>query len=96
MRPHVRGQQIRILPRLRVVSVHRTAHGDEVQVVAVIHHRVNALHTSRLDVGAIDGSRLLVRLDRSLVVAGTNVDVRRHVNDVPRAWCQRGKFVRSS
>ena len=93
MRRHVRGQQVRILPRLRVTSVHGTAHRDEMQIVAVIHHWVDTLLARRFEVGAVYFCGLLVCLDRGLVVASANVDVRRHVHDVSRAGCKRGQFV---
>lgn len=49
--------------------------------------------TSLLDVGAIDFRGFLVGLDGSFVVAGADVNVRGHMDDVPRVGCKRGEFV---
>ena len=90
--PHVGRQQVRILPRLRIVAIHRRAHRDEVQVVAVIHHRIDALHPGRLDVGTIDFRRLFIGLHGCFIVAGADVHMRRHVHNVSRAGCQRASL----
>ena len=58
-RSHMSGQQICVLLGFRIVAIHRRAHGDEMQVVAVIHHRVDALHSAGLDVSAVDRRGLL-------------------------------------
>ena len=96
VRAHVLDQQVRILPRFGIVAVHRRTHGDEVQVVAVIHHRINALHSRSLDVGTVDLRRFLVGLDCSFIVAGANVNMRGHVHDVSRSRSERSQLVGTS
>src|SRR5260370_6041797 len=46
-------QHFGILLGLGIVAVHRRTHGDEVQVVAVIHHGIDTLGSGCLDVSAI-------------------------------------------
>jgi len=40
---HVRGQQRGILSGLEVIAIHGGTHSNEVQVMAVVHHRIQAL-----------------------------------------------------
>ena len=89
------GQQVCILPRFRVAAVHRAAHRHEVQIVAVVHHWIDTLLARRLEISPIDFRRPLVRLDRSLVIARADINVRRHVHDVTCAGCDFSQPVRS-
>ena len=70
--------------RLGEIAVHACSDGNEVQVVAVVHARVNALNATCLNVGFIGASSGDIGLHRSVVVAGADVDVGWHVNDVSR------------
>src|ERR1700739_763426 len=60
VRAYVGDKQICILARFGVTAIHRPTHGDEMQIMAVIHQRVDALLTSRSDVGTVDLGGLLV------------------------------------
>ena len=91
----MRGEHVSILLRLGVVAIHGSAHRDEVQVVAVVHHRVDALHAARLDVSAVSRCREFIRLHGSFVVAGPNVDVGGHVHEVSCGRRHGGELVRS-
>jgi hypothetical protein len=64
------------------------------QVVAVVHHRVNALRAAALDVRAIDRRRFLVRLHRRRIISRADVNMRRHMHDVSRRRSQRSQPVR--
>ena len=90
------GQHLGAPGGLGVVAVHGRAHGDEMQVVAVVHHGVEALRPAGLDVGAIGRRRHLVGLDRRRVVSGANVNMGRHMHQVSRGQRHRGQAVRRS
>ncbi len=66
------------------------------QVVAVVHHRINALRAAGLDVCSIDRRRFLVSFHRRRIISRANVNVRRHVHDVSRSRRQRSQAVRRS
>lgn len=72
---------------------HTGGDGNEVQVVAVVHHGIDTLHSTGLDVSAVGGSSLLVGLDGRVVIAGADIDMRGHVHQVPGRWRQRGQSV---
>src|SRR5208282_6029000 len=82
MPTNIRHEQVRVLFGLCIIAVHAGTHGDEVKVVAVIHHGVDALRTTRLDVGAVHGRGLFVGLHCGFIVAGADVNMRGHVYDV--------------
>ncbi len=63
------------------------------QVVTVVHHRINALRAGRLDVRAIHLRCFFVGLYRGVVVAGADINVGGHVNDVTRPRRKRGQLV---
>ena len=65
------------------------------QVVAVIHHRVDARGRAALDVRLIRKRGFLVGLQRRFVVARADVDVRGHVHDVSRGGRQLGQMIRA-
>jgi len=60
--PHVGSEQLRAAPGLQIIAVHGRSHGDEMQIVAVVHHRVDAFGCAGLDVSLIDERRFLVSL----------------------------------
>ena len=71
------------------------------QIVAVIHHRVDARSRAALDVRLIRKRRFLVRLQRGFIIARANVNVRWHVHDVSggrrelrQAICSRQRALR--
>src|SRR5215831_10096291 len=70
MRAYVLSQHLSILLRFWIAAIHAGTRGNEVQVVAVIHHRVDALRATRLDVSLIRRGRLLVCQDGGFVLAG--------------------------
>ena len=78
-------QHFGIFLGLGIVAIRRRTHGDEVQVVAVIHHRIDPLRSRCLDVRAIDSRRLLVGFHGRLVISRADVNMRRHVHDVSRS-----------
>ena len=90
----VSRQHLAILLGLSVVPVHGGAHGNEVKIVAVIHHGIDALSSTRLDVRAIDGSSFLIGFHRRFIVAGSDVNMRRHVHQMARPWRHCGQLVR--
>ena len=72
-------------------SGHGAGNRDEVQVMAVVHHWIYALHTTGFKVSAVGRRSLLIGLHSSVVVASADVYVRRHVDQVPsgrRERCQ--------
>ena len=95
MRADVRSEQLRTAARLRVIAVHRRGHGNKVQVVAVIHHRVDARSRAALDVGLIRQRGFLVSFQRCFVIAGAYINVRGHVHDVSRGGRQFGQPMRA-
>ena len=66
------------------------------QVVAVVHHWVDALRAALLDVRAIDFRGFLVGLDGGFIVAGADVDVCGHVHNVSGIRRECGQPVRAS
>src|SRR6266699_6386538 len=82
--------------RFLVISLYSRAHSDEVQTVAVIHHRVDALRAACLEVRLVDGRSFFIGLDSGVVVASADVNVGRHVYDMSRTRRQSGKSVGSS
>ena len=78
-----------------IIAVHRGADRDEMQVVAVVHHRVDARRVVRPDIGAVCRCRVFICLDRGCIVSGANVDMRRHVHDVPGSGRHRRQSVGS-
>src|SRR5881628_3714995 len=95
VRPHVGREQLRAAPGLRIVAVHGRGHGDEMQIVAVVHHGIDAWGCSGLDVRLIGERCFLVGFQRGFVIAGADVDVRGHVYDVPRSRRKLRQAIRS-
>ena len=93
VRSDVGHQQVGILARLGVASIHGATHGHKMQIVAVIHHGIDALHARLPDVSAVHLRRFFVRLHCGFVVSSADVNVRGHVNDVSGAGCEAGKPV---
>ena len=62
-------------------------------VVRVVAERVHALRAALRDVVLVGGNRLLVRLDGVGVAPDAQVDVRRHVDDVPCPGHQRQQAI---
>ena len=82
VRSDVGHQQVGILARLGVASVHGATHGHKMQIVAVIHHRINTLRARLLDVRTVHFCSFLVGLNRGFIVSGADVNMGGHVNDV--------------
>lgn len=82
MRVYVLSQHLGILLRFWIAAIHAGTSGNEVQVVAVLHHRVDTLRATRLDVSLISGRRLLVCPDGCFVFARADVDMRKQVDKV--------------
>jgi hypothetical protein len=62
VRPRIGREQLRAATGLRVVAVHGGSHGDEMQIVAVVHQGIDAFGCTGLDVSLIDERRFLVGL----------------------------------
>ena len=77
------------------IPIHTRRDGDEMQVVAVIHAGIDALRTTALDVGFIGASGCLVGADCGIVVAGADINVGRHVDDMSGGRGQSGQSVRA-
>ena len=82
-------------PGLQIVAVHGRGHGDEMQIVAVIHHGIDAFRCAGLDVSLIGERGFLVGFHRGLVIAGADVNVRGHVHNVSRGRCKLRQAIRS-
>ena len=70
---------------LRAPPLHARRAPEEVDVVRVVHHWIEAGRPRALEVPLVDGDRAHVRVDGLRVVPGPHVDVRRHVDEVAGA-----------
>ena len=65
-----------------IAPEHGVRRRDEVQIVVIVEHRIDALHLILLDVGMVDVGGDLVPVGRRAIVADQHVDVRRHVDEM--------------
>ncbi len=70
------------LDRTGIIARFGLRGGKHVDVVVVVHQRVDAACAASLDVVAVGDYRQLIALYSLLMVAGEQVDVRRHMNQV--------------
>ena len=86
-----RNEHLRAAARLEIVAVHGRSHGDEMQIVTVIHHGIEAFGGAAFDVRLIGKCGFLIGFQRGFVIAGADVDMRGHVHDMSRGrrkFCQ--------
>ena len=76
----MRFHAVRGIERVSVAAHHGVRHGDEVQIVGVIHHGVNSLLVGGLEQSFIRGGGLFIHLCRLLMISGANISVCRHVD----------------
>ena len=88
---HHRGVRIQLLGdaigrllRIGESSLHHVRVGEEVQVVRVVHHSVHPVGRRADEIAAIGRGARRVRRGRSRMIAGARVNVRRHVEQMPR------------
>ena len=69
------------------LALKKVCEPQEVQIVRVVDTGIEALDTAGADVLAVRPRGLLIGLDRVLILADADVDVRRHVHEVPGGGC---------
>ena len=78
MRSEMLGDPRGRLLRIAETPLHHVRIGEEMQVVGVVHHSVEPIRI-RHQIPAIGGGARCVRGGGPGMIAGTGVDVRRHV-----------------
>ena len=76
--------------RILVTPLHAMGNSQKVQVVAVVHHRIHALLAGGLEVFAVSFGGVGIASSGSFVVPRSNIDVGRHVNQMP---CGRRQYL---
>lgn len=66
------------------------------KVMAVIHPGVDSRRSRRLDVGFVDFGGGFIRADSGVIVSGADVNMGRHMDDVPRRGRQGCQPIRAS
>ena len=82
----MRRQLVRRLPGIRVTPLHGRRHGNEMQVVRVVHQRIHALRAGSSDVGLVHFCRIHIRHFGCIKIASADVSVRWHMHQMPRPW----------
>ena len=78
------GHAIGRLLRVGESSLHHVRVGEEVQVVRVVHHSVHPVRRRGDQIAAIGRGAGRICCRRAGVIARARVDVRRHVEQMPR------------
>ena len=81
---HVGGELVGSLPGIRITPFHSGGNCDEVQIVGVVHHGIHALRACGCDVGLVHLSGVDVRTLRRVKVAGADISMRGHVDEMSR------------
>ena len=96
VRPDVCGQHVGSFLGLLVLPIDASRDRDEVQVVAVVHQGVHVrLSAAGLHVVAVGCRSFLVGIDGRVVVAGTDVHMGGHVDEVSGGWSNSRQAVRA-
>ncbi len=88
VRPHELLRALGIVYGSRIVAHERVFHRDEVQIMGVVHQWIDALRMSLCEIGFIGAHGGEVGFLTIFVIPYANVDVRGHVDQVSRRWCE--------